>query len=73
VPRGKWSLKEDRRLIELGRSGLSLKKVAERMDRTPEAIDKTARRLGLTFRPKRQKPATNPENKKSRQRRPTPI
>jgi hypothetical protein len=46
---GRWSLKHDRELIALSRQSLSLEAAAERFGAKPEAVLKTAKRLGLSF------------------------
>ena len=45
----RWSLKQDRELIELARQSLSLEAVAKHFDTKPEAVLKTAKRLGVSF------------------------
>jgi len=50
---GGWSMKDDRRLIELSKSSLSLEGIAARLNRAPEKILKTATRLGLSLKPMR--------------------
>jgi hypothetical protein len=49
-PRTRWSLKEDRRLIELSKQSLAVEAIADRMKRTPDRILKMAVRLGLSLR-----------------------
>jgi hypothetical protein len=47
-----WSFKEERRLIELASASRSLDEVAEAMGRKPKTIQKTAMRLGVSFKSK---------------------
>jgi hypothetical protein len=42
-----WSYAQDRRLIELASSSKSLERVAKQLNRKPEAVARTARRLGV--------------------------
>jgi hypothetical protein len=45
-----WSMKDDRLLIELSKSSLTLEAIADRFDRPPASIAKNAVRLGLLIR-----------------------
>jgi hypothetical protein len=45
-----WSFKDDRRLMELGRTSKSLEEVVEETGRSPAFIKKKAMRLGLSFK-----------------------
>jgi hypothetical protein len=47
MPRG-WSLKDDRRVIELARASNTLEQIAKTMNRTPDRIRKVAMRLGVS-------------------------
>ncbi len=55
MARKPWSFKEDRRLMELAKSSITLEEAAKQLDRSPDAIKRMALRLGLSFRPKRAK------------------
>lgn len=55
MARKPWSFKEDRRLIELAKSTISLEEAAKLLSRSPEAIKRMALRLGLTFKSKAKK------------------
>jgi hypothetical protein len=46
----RWSLKQDRELIELSKQSLSLEAAAKHFATKPLTILKTAKRLGLSFR-----------------------
>jgi hypothetical protein len=48
--RRSWSFKEDRRLLELAKSEKTLEQIAKAMDRSPDSIRKSARRLGASIR-----------------------
>jgi hypothetical protein len=50
VRQGRWSFKDDRRLMELARSSTSLEEVVRQTGRSPEAIKRAAMRLGISFR-----------------------
>ena len=50
VRQGRWSFKNDRRLMELARSSTSLEEVVKQTGRSPEAIKRAAMRLGISFR-----------------------
>ena len=50
VRQGRWSFKNDRRLMELARSSTSLEQVVEITGRSPEAIKRAAMRLGISFK-----------------------
>ena len=45
-----WSFKEDRRLMELAKSTVSLEEAAKLLGRSPDAIKRMALRLGLTLK-----------------------
>jgi hypothetical protein len=45
-----WSLKKDRRVIELAMSRKTLEQIAKAMDRSPERIRKVAVRLGVSLK-----------------------
>ena len=47
---GSWSFKEDRRLLELAKSGKTLAQIAREMNRSPESIQKSAMRLGASIK-----------------------
>jgi hypothetical protein len=46
----RWSFKDNRRLMELARASTSLEQVVEITGRSPEAIKKMAKRLGISFK-----------------------
>jgi len=48
--KGRWSFKDDRRLMELARSSTSLEQVVKITGRSPKAIRKAAKRLGISFK-----------------------
>jgi hypothetical protein len=50
-----WSFKEDRRLMELAKSSVSLEDAAKQLGRPPEAIKRMALRLGVSLKPKNAK------------------
>jgi hypothetical protein len=50
MARKPWSFKEDRRLIELAKSSVSLEEAAKQLGRTPDAIKRMALRLGLSLK-----------------------
>jgi hypothetical protein len=52
MARRPWSFKEDRRLMELAKSSVSLEEAAKQLGRTPEAVKRMALRLGLSLKPK---------------------
>ncbi len=52
MARKPWSFKEDRRLMELAKSTVSLEEAAKQLGRSPEAVKRMALRLGLTFKSK---------------------
>ncbi|MBR0792991.1 hypothetical protein JQ631_28285 [Bradyrhizobium manausense] len=52
MARKPWSFKEDRRLMELARSSISLEEAAKQLGRTPDAVKRMALRLGLSLRSK---------------------
>jgi hypothetical protein len=47
----KWSYSDDRRLIQLASSTKSLEVVAKKLDRKPEAVARSAKRLGVSLKP----------------------
>jgi hypothetical protein len=49
--RGAWSMKDDRELIKLAKSH-SLEAIAEKLQRSPALVLKTAARLGLSIKRK---------------------
>jgi hypothetical protein len=55
MARRPWSFKEDRRLMELAKSSVSLEEAAKLLGRTPEAVKRMALRLGLSLKPKSSK------------------
>jgi hypothetical protein len=50
VRQGRWSFKNDRRLMELARSSTSLEEVVKQTGCSPEAIKRAAMRLGISFK-----------------------
>ena len=52
MARKPWSFKEDRRLMELSKSSVTLEQAAKQLGRTPEAIKRMALRLGLSLKSK---------------------
>ncbi|QIO98780.1 hypothetical protein [Bradyrhizobium symbiodeficiens] len=55
MARKPWSFKEDRKLMELAKSSVSLEEAAKQLGRTPDAIKRMALRLGLSLRSKNPK------------------
>lgn len=55
MARKPWSFKEDRRLMEMAKSSVSLEEAAKQLGRTPDAIKRMALRLGLSLKSKNQK------------------
>jgi hypothetical protein len=55
MPRKPWSFKEDRRLMELAKTSVSLEDAAKQLGRSPEAIKRMALRLGLSLKSKSSK------------------
>jgi hypothetical protein len=47
-----WSMKKDRELINLASGKHSVEKLAQLLDATPLQIIKSAKRLGVSLRPK---------------------
>jgi hypothetical protein len=47
-----WSYKEDRRLLELAKSGKTLEQIVKAMARRPDAIRNRSIRLGLSIKSK---------------------
>jgi hypothetical protein len=52
MARKPWSFKEDRRLMELAKSSISLEEAAKQLGRSPDTIKRMALRLGLSLKPK---------------------
>src|SRR6478609_8226246 len=52
MARKPWSFKEDRRLMELAKSSITLEQAAKQLGRSPEAIKRMALRLGLALKSK---------------------
>ena len=52
MARKPWSFKEDRRLMELAKSSITLEQAAKQLGRSPEAIKRMALRLGLSLKSK---------------------
>jgi hypothetical protein len=52
MARKPWSFKEDRRLMELAKSSVSLQEAAKLLGRSPDAIKRMALRLGLSLKSK---------------------
>jgi hypothetical protein len=52
MARRPWSFKEDRRLIELAKSSVSMEQAAKALGRSPDAIKRMALRLGLSLKSK---------------------
>jgi IS30 family transposase len=52
MARKPWSFKEDRRLMELAKSSVSLEEIAKELGRSPNAIKRMALRLGLSLKSK---------------------
>jgi hypothetical protein len=52
MARKPWSFKEDRRLMELAKTPVSLEEAARQLGRSPEAIKRMALRLGLSLKSK---------------------
>jgi hypothetical protein len=48
-----WSMKLNRRLIELSKQSLTFEAIAARLNRKPDTILKIAKRLGLSLKPGR--------------------
>ena len=55
MARRPWSFKEDRRLMEMAKSSISLEEAAKQLGRTPEAVKRMALRLGLSLKSKSSK------------------
>ena len=55
MARKPWPFKEDRRLMELAKSSISLEEAAKQLGRTPSAIKRMALRLGLFLKSKADK------------------
>ncbi|MBR0829892.1 hypothetical protein JQ596_30620 [Bradyrhizobium manausense] len=55
MARKPWSFKEDRRLMELAKSSISLEEAARQLGRSPDAVKRMALRLGLSIKPKNAK------------------
>ncbi|TPQ30210.1 hypothetical protein C2U70_27090 [Bradyrhizobium guangdongense] len=52
MARKPWSFKEDRRLMELAKSSISLEEAARQLGRSPDAVKRMALRLGLSIKSK---------------------
>jgi hypothetical protein len=52
MARRPWSFKEDRRLMELAKSSISLEEAAKQLGRSPDAVKRMALRLGLALKSK---------------------
>lgn len=52
MARRPWSFKEDRRLMELAKSSITLEQAAKQLGRSPEAVKRMALRLGLPLKSK---------------------
>lgn len=52
MARRPWSFKEDRRLMQLAKSSITLEEAAKQLGRSPDAIKRMALRLGLSLKPK---------------------
>ena len=50
VRKSRWSLEEDRRLMELARASTSLEQVVKIIGRSPKSIKKASLRLGISFK-----------------------
>jgi hypothetical protein len=46
---GRWSFKEQRRLLEMAASAASLEELVKRTGRSPESVCKIALQLGISF------------------------
>ena len=44
-------MKTDRAIIQMAREGLTFDQIAARLDKYPESVIKTAKRLGIYFKP----------------------
>ncbi|MGV7215089.1 hypothetical protein [Bradyrhizobium sp. UFLA05-112] len=55
MARKPWSFKEDRRLMELAKSSITLEEAAKQLGRSPEAVKRMALRLGLSLKSKADK------------------
>jgi hypothetical protein len=55
MARKPWSFKEDRRLMELAKSSVSLEEAAKQLGRSSEAVKRMALRLGLSLKSKNAK------------------
>jgi DNA-binding CsgD family transcriptional regulator len=57
-----WSLKDDRRVMELAKASKTLEQIAKAMNRSPERIRKVAIRLGVSIKSQAAsgKPGTKP-------------
>ncbi len=53
MARKPWSFKEDRRLMELAKSSVTVEEAAKRLGRKPESVRRMSLRLGLSLKPKR--------------------
>jgi hypothetical protein len=55
VRMGRWSFKDDRRLMELARASKTLEEVVKITGRSPKAIQRRTMRLGILFKPQAEK------------------
>jgi hypothetical protein len=55
MARKPWSFKEDRRLMELAKSSVSLEEAAKQLGRSSDAVKRMALRLGLSLKSKHAK------------------
>ncbi|MCP3472177.1 hypothetical protein NLM33_17830 [Bradyrhizobium sp. CCGUVB1N3] len=52
MARKPWSFKEDRRLMELAKSSVTLEEAAKQLGRSHDAVKRMALRLGLSLKSK---------------------
>jgi len=52
MARKPWSFKEDRQLMELAKTSVTLEEAAKKLGRSPDAIKRMALRLGLSIKPR---------------------
>jgi hypothetical protein len=55
MARKPWSFKEDRRLMELAKSSITIEDAAKQLGRSTDAIKRMALRLGLSLKSKTKK------------------
>jgi hypothetical protein len=65
---GRWSFKEQRRLLEMAVSAASLEELVKRTGRSPESVRKIALQLGISFKPsmERARPNRSPQGLKAK-------